>query len=280
MFKSLSLSIALLFSCALSFGQHIISTEMLHRPENTSISIEAIFDTVVQARVYYGTASGVYTNQTSWQIFNTDTTGEAVVIIVLANLTQDTKYYYKLQYGKPGDTAVVNRPEHSFHTARPAGQSFTFVIQADPHMDANSDSALYRLCLQNQSDDNPDLMIDLGDFIMTDKLKNVHNVVPEDTVPYRCKLLRSFYESINHSIPLFNVMGDHEGEEGWYINGTPNNVAVWDTKYRKKYFMNPLPDSFYGGDTTHYNYVRAAGSILFMAMGQCIVHCIQPLLEY
>ena len=49
---------------------------------------------------------------------------------------------------------------------------------------ASSDTALYRLCLQNQKDDNPDFMIDLGDFLMTDKLRRLTTppTIPRDTI--------------------------------------------------------------------------------------------------
>ncbi|NBU36453.1 MAG: hypothetical protein EBS35_07760, partial [Bacteroidetes bacterium] len=49
--------------------------------------------------------------------------------------------------------------------------------------------------------------------------------------------------------------GNHEGESGWSRNGTANNVAVWGTLERKKYFLNPSPDSFYSGDNTKHDFV-------------------------
>jgi len=283
-FKSLELkrninmkvfSIIIIFFCSLnSIGQNIIRTEILSRPTNTGITVNAIFKDTVEVRIFYGTSSGIYSGQTSWQLINIDATGDAVAVINLMNLNSDTKYFYQLQYRKPADISIISRPEHSFHTARNPGESFTFVVQADPHMDAASDTALYRLCLKNQLEDNPDFMIDLGDFLMTDKLTNAQKKVPEDTIPYRCNLLRSYYETINHSVPLYIVLGNHEGETGWYQNGTTNNIAVWDTKYRKKYFSNPLPNSFYSGDTTNYNFVgqREAyyswtwGDVLFIVL--------------
>jgi len=254
--KTIVLLTILFTICSLdSFGVKISRTEMLGRPTNNGISVKAIFDAVVQTRVCYGISSGIYQGYSPWLTVSQDSSGDAVSITNLTNLAPDTKYFYKLQYRNPTDTSIISRPEHSFHTSRVPGEPFTFVIQADPHLDAASDTALYRVCLQNQLADNPDFMIDLGDFLMTDKLKNSHNIVPEDTVPFRCNLLRSFYETINHSVPLFNVLGNHEGEEGWYLDGTAKNVAIWDTNYRKKYFMNPESDGFYTGDTTNYKYI-------------------------
>ncbi len=249
---------------------------MLGRPGRTGISIKAIFDTAVEVRADYGTTSGVYTDSTLWQSVFPDSTGEAVAVVNLTGLLPDTKYFYKLRYRKPGSINIVERPEYTFHTARPQGESFTFTVQADPHLDAQTDTALYRRCLRNQFEDAPDFMIELGDFLMTDKLKDSSNHVPEDTIPYRCKLLRSFYESLCHSVPLYIVLGNHEGEAGWYNNGTSKNMAVWDTKYRKKYFMNPVPDNFYAGDTTHYNYVGQREAYYSWEWGDALFIVLDP----
>ena len=271
------LTTTLFFSSLTSFGQNITGTEMLGRPTNTSIGIKAIFDSAVQVRVAYGTVSGTYPSHTSWQTVTQDIFGDAVAVINLTGLTASTEYFYKLQYRTPGDTANTSRPEHSFNTAKNPGEPFTFVIQADPHLDAGSDTALYRVCLKNQLDDNPDFMIDLGDNFMTDKLNDaITHQVPEDTIPYRCKLLRYYYQIINHSVPLYLVLGNHEGECGWYNNGTANNMAVWDTKYRKKYYMNPLPDAFYSGDTTNYPYIGQREAYYSWTWGDALFVVLDP----
>jgi len=91
---------------------------------------------------------------------------------------------------------------------------------------------------------------------MTDKLKNTAtNTIPHDTITYRCNLLRKHYEKSCHSMPLFIALGNHEGESGWNLNGTANNIAVWDAIERKKYFSNPAPNNFYTGDTTNNQFI-------------------------
>ncbi|MEI6310731.1 MAG: metallophosphoesterase [Bacteroidota bacterium] len=232
-------------------AQNILRNEIIGRPTNNGITIQLIFSDSAEVRVEYGTISGVYTNQTTWQIFADSIPAE----IVLNGLVSNTQYYYRVNYRHPHSTTIIIRPEYTFHTQRPEGSSFTFIVQADPHMDSQSDTALYTLCLKNQLEDQPDFMIDLGDFLMTDKLKNASNIVPHDTIPYRCNLLRSYYEKTCHSVPLFIALGNHEGESGWNLNGTADNIAVWDTKERQKYFLNPIPNNFYSGDTTPQNYV-------------------------
>lgn len=252
-------------------AQNMVHKELLGRPTDNSITIQAFFDDSVDVAIQYGTVSGTYPNQTQWQAFSATEPAE----LALTGLLADTKYFYRLRYRQPGTNNIVNRPEYSFHTQRAVGSSFSFVVQADPHMDEMSDTALYRLCLNNQLDDAPDFMIDLGDFLMTDKLK-FNNVVPHDTIPYRCNLLRSHYETSGHSVPLFIALGNHEGESGWYQNGTPNNIAIWDTEERKKYFLNPAPDNFYTGDTTNNAFVGQRENYYAWQWGDALFIVLDP----
>ena len=258
-----------------SFSQNITQTEIVGRPTNNSITIQAFFDADVEVSIQYGTITGNYPYNTLWQNFMANEPAE----VVLSGLLADTKYYYKLNYRTPGSIQSTARTEHSFHTQRPTGSTFKFVVQADPHMDEQSSIPVYDRCLQNQLEDDPDFMIDLGDFLMTDKLKRTSvtpNIIPHDTITYRCKLLRSKYETICHTVPLFIALGNHEGESGWNLNNTAENIAVWDTNERKKYFLNPAPDSFYSGDATSYNFVGQRESYYSWTWGDALFIVIDP----
>lgn len=234
-----------------SIGQKIVFKEFLGKPTQKSIAIKVFFDAPVEISVQYGLSSGKYTMESPWQAVNANEAGE----IIVSNLTANTTYFYRLQYRVPNSAAVSFRPEYKFQTQRAVNTSFTFVVQSDPHLDEQSDSALFRLCLKNQLADKPDFMLDLGDILMTDKLKNAAGSIPKDTITYRSKLFRNYYETISHSVPIFISMGNHEGESGWNLNNTANNIAVWGTLDRKKYFMNPSPNDFYTGDQTVHPYV-------------------------
>ena len=253
-------------------AQRVIFSELLSRPTDTSITVQVMFADSVEVSVQYDTISGSFTNHTSWQTY-ADSVAAAVV---LNGLQPNTYYYYRYCYRQPGDTGFTARPQYTFHTQRPAGSTFTFDVEADPHDDANSDTALYRQCLLNQLSDKPDFMIDLGDFLMTDKLQNTAHVVPYDTIPYRCRLFRNFYSTPGNSVPLFIALGNHEGEAGWYLNGTANNIAVWDAQVRKQYFLNPEPNGFYTGDTTNYDYIGKRQSYYALQWGDAQFIVLDP----
>lgn len=247
----IAFSLLILPSLHIVSAQQLLNSELLGRPTDNSVTVQLQFADSVEVRVQYGTTTGNYTQQTPWVIFRDSIPAE----IAITNLQPNTQYFYRVRYRIPGDTTITNRPEYKFHTQRPVGEGFTFVVQADPHLDSQTDTAIYNRCLLNQLEDEPDFMVDLGDIIMSDKLKNSANVITEDTIAQRTEIMRGYYEKACHSVPLFIALGNHEGEAGWNLNANGNNVAVWTTLQRKKHLLNPEPDNFFSGDTTSHVYV-------------------------
>ena len=78
----------------ISNAQQLWRSEILGRPMDNSITVQLIFSDSAQVRVQYGTASGVYSNQTNWQTFADSVTAE----IVLTGLTPNTEYFYRVNY--------------------------------------------------------------------------------------------------------------------------------------------------------------------------------------
>lgn len=253
-------------------GQKVIHSEMLGRPTDKSITLRMFFDENAEISVEYGTETGTLTQKTPWKNVPVGSAAE----VLIAGLDPDTRYYYRVLHRLPGSTQVISRPEYTFHTQRKTGREFTFIIQADPHLDEQSDTAVYRRCLKNQLEDKPDFIIDLGDIIMSDKLKNAGGKITKDTITYRCKFTRSFYEATCHSVPLLITLGNHEGEAGWTLNGTPDNTAVYNTLERKKYYANPYPDGFYTGDDTNHEFVGARENYYSWVWGDALFVILDP----
>ena len=53
-------------------------------------------------------------------------------------------------------------------------------------------------------------------------------------------------------MPLFLVLGNHDGESPRGRGSDSDSLAVWSNLMRKRYFPNPVPDSFFTGNATKH----------------------------
>lgn len=243
-------------------------SEILGRPTDKSITVNLLIDTTAEVYIEWGPTSNSYTQQTKIQVVNKG----LPLDIELENLIANTKYFYRTRYKPIGSSDFKNGIEHYFSTQKPKGAAFDFVIQADPHMDENSDSLIYDLCMKNQYNDHPDFMIDLGDIFMSDKLPNISYKSILERVLY----MRPFYDLSCHSTPLFVALGNHEGEWGYSLNGTEDCITVWDTKLRKLYCPNPYPNQFYTGDETDYPFQGVRENYYSFEWGDALFVILDP----
>lgn len=239
--KVVSLS---LFALAVHFGQAQNCNIILGRPTNTSVTASILFDQAVQYYFEYGKQPSTYTsispiyNTTAGKPDETDITG----------LLPDTKYYYRARYKASGANSFSTTPEYSFHTQRSMDSTFTFTLESDEHLyDIKGVKNLYQICLNNQAKDNPDFMLSLGDIFGDD-----HNpyTITSAEIETLHKNYRPILGTICHSIPFYVCLGNHEGENDFYYNqNAPNNLCILSTQWRKYYYPNPYPNSFYTGNT-------------------------------
>ncbi len=201
---------------------------ILGRPTTSSIAVTLLVETTQTVTISYGTTSGDYTNKT--KPFSIE--ANVPQTIELTNLQPDTLYYY-----------FLNGIENTFHTARPSGSTFSFAIQADSHLDSNTNPQVYLQTLTNERADRPDFVIDLGDTFMTEKYKPYTAAEPQ----YLAQ--RYFMSQIAQTAPLFLVLGNHDGE-GAPRGNAGYETSIWAAAMRTKYFPNPVSDGFYTGNTT------------------------------
>jgi len=215
-------------------------SEILGRPTPGSVTISSLSDTDLEVFREYGKVPGVYIQKSDTVLLRKDQPVESE----LNNLGANTRYFYRSRYHILGSQNWLAGPEHSFQTPRPAGSVFTFAIEADPHLDSNSLPEAYSLTLQNIANDKPDFLLDLGDTFMSEKQSPKN----QEVVTQRYLLLRSFFDKVCHSLPLFLVQGNHEGEQGWQSTGSESSFPVIVTKTRKLYYPNPFPNGYYSGN--------------------------------
>jgi predicted phosphodiesterase len=170
--------------------------------------------------------------------------------IVLGGLKPDTSYNYRLTFRRAGGEAVQD-VTRSFHMQRKAGQSFSFVMQADSHLDNNTDVRVYQQTLANMLADKPDFMIDLGDTTMVDKFGKFFR---RSESQYKAQ--RYYMGRIAHSVPIFMVLGNHDGERG-----SDPEMSEWSLGMRHTYFPNPTD-----GNDKHSYFAFEWGNALFIGL--------------
>jgi hypothetical protein len=100
----------------------------------------------------------------------------------------------------------------------------------------------YNQTTLNVATDHPDFHLDLGDASI---LEDITNQTEANDVYL---LQRPYFGNFSHSAPVFLAPGNHENEEGWNLDDTPSK-ALLGINARKKYFLNPVPDAFYSGNS-------------------------------
>lgn len=225
------------------------ATELLGRPTATSVTVSVVPAKALDVLVEYGPEGTIGANHTAMQAL---AAGKPATF-VLDGLAPNSRIAYRLRWRNPGDASFAAGPTRHAQTQRPAGSTFRFTLQADSHLDENSDLAQYQRTLGNIAADAPDFHIDLGDTFMCEKhakpLDAVVAMCPDAAaVNARYVYERGHFGLAAHSSALFLVNGNHEGELGFLVSSAGNEVATWATLARQAYFLNPTPSAFYTGD--------------------------------
>lgn len=244
--KKLLLFCFVFTSCTL-FSQN--KSIILGRPSDVAITASILFDQKVEYYLEYGVRKGVYPLRTN-TISNVANQPNKVE---LTSLLPNTKYFYRLRYRLLGASAFTFSPEYNFQTQRAPGNSFKFVVEADEHLyDKKGVRNLYKITLDNEAKDSADFMLALGDTFGDDHTPTT--TTSEDMNALHKDYLQ-YLGAVCHSMPFLFCLGNHEGENGYYLKqNAPNNIAVYGTQWRKYYYANPYPNGFYTGNLTKEAY--------------------------
>ena len=222
---------------------------ILGRPTDKSISVSLLFDQNTDFYIEYGTSTQTY-NKTSSTYFSS---ANQTYTVTLSDLTVNTKYYYRLRYKNNAVSNFNASTEYFFQTQRNKDEAYVFTVEADEHLyDKKGIRSMYQVTLNNQALDKPDFMLSLGDIFGDD---HYPTTITSNDLNLLHKDYRQYLGAICHSIPFFISLGNHEGENDFYLNqNPPNNLAVWGTYWRKYYYPNPYPNSFYSGNMDNEPY--------------------------
>lgn len=179
---------------------------------------------------------------------------------------------------KPGSTYTYQVSTHGkfeplsgrFVTARSKGSTFVFDIQADSHLDSNSDLAVYENTLKNEIADKPDFLVDLGDTFMVDKYPHYQDSLKQ----YLAQ--RYWFSMPGSQMSIFLCLGNHDGETGWVQRGGPQ-MTEWSRAQRQRYFPSIRPDAFYSGAPENgLNYAWNWGDALFVVLDPFVATTQKP----
>ncbi len=161
-----------------------------------------------------------------------DLNGKPVEVPIIG-LKVGSAYTYTLTQG---DQKVVGR----FDTAPKPGNAFTFAIQADSHLDGNTDLTVLERTHRNILRDKPDFLVDLGDTFMVDKYPRFTDAAKQ----YDAQ--RYWFSRLGSQMSIFLCLGNHDGEVGWPgRNGA--DTAAWSREQRQANFPVIQPSDFYAG---------------------------------
>jgi hypothetical protein len=217
---------------------------ILGRPTNNAVTLSILFSQNATVQIQYGVTPGKYDQYSALMNFQANIPQE----IEINGLAPNIKYYYILSYKSSVSASNKISPEYSFQTQRIKGEEFFFTVEADEHLyDKKGIRSMYTISLKNQLQDKPDFMFSLGDIFGDD-----HNpfTITSQELDDLHKDYRQFLGTLCHSVPFFIALGNHEGENDYYLSkNPPNNLAVWGTYWRKYYYPNPFPNAFYSGNS-------------------------------
>lgn len=256
------------------FADHFIATELLTKPTDTTMTVSAIPKDSSSIYYPYGTSPQSYSCRTP----AIRATAGSPFNSTITELAPDTQYYYRTCIEPSGTAGPICGPEHSFHTARLPGTTFTFGVQADSHPERDKtmfNAGLYSQTLQNVARDDPDFYISLGDDFSIDPLID-RNQLSQQAVDAVYLGQREYLDTVGSSSPVFLVNGNHEDAARYLLDRTSDNAAVYAGTARMEYFPQPVPDGFYSGNTEPVPNVGLPGDYYAWTWGDALFVVIDP----
>jgi len=240
---------------------------ILGRLTGSSVTASVLAYRDLFAHISYGTKSFDHDRKTESFSLEKGTPRE----LIINTLLPDTAYYYRLNYVDPASNNTVQGAEGTFHTVRGKKEGFTFTIQADSHLDHNTNPEIYKQTLINAGLEHPDFHMALGDTFMNDKYRRNFK---DSHKQYLAQ--RYYLGQLCHSAPLFFVLGNHDGEKGEYSNKGQNEMSVWSANTRKKYIPNPFPGDFYKGNEDKKDSIGLLGDYYSWEWGESLFMVLDP----
>jgi len=248
-----------------SFDGNIV----LGSPTNSQVTANITANQTAQVSLGWGEKTNEYNQKSN----NMEASNLKPAVIVMNNLQPNKTYYYRLFFKTATDKEFKTTKEYTFQAPRSLGASYSFVVQSDSHLLNKADKEIYAKSMQTMAEFKPDFLLDLGDTFINDQSANPC-YQPYENIRQTSFQQRSYLDSVTRSAYLFLTIGNHEGEYGYYKDGTDKNLTVMSTLARKTYYPNPEPDEFYSGNTTKEDFVGLPQNYYAFQWGDALYVCL------
>jgi hypothetical protein len=244
-------------------------TVILGAPTDSSVVVSLLASSNLELYAEYGTTGGRYDGRTDVVAL----TANSPTRLTMNGLAADSAVYYRLRFRAASGGDFLAGAESSFRTQRAEGQSFTFAVDADPHIDIDKKTQpdLLRLAYANVASAGPDFLVDLGDTFLGDKFARTR-----DALAAQYASTRDYFGIFGASVPLYLANGNHEGEDGWVRDGTADNLGVWAATCRLAYYPTPVPGDFYSSGASDLPFIGRPDSYYAWQWGDALFVVIDP----
>jgi len=186
------------------------------------------------------------------------------VNITLNHLKPGTSYKYQFQARLNSSDEFKPVAGGSFSTQKTGNVPFSFAMLSDSHITINEPRRIQILSDISKSilARRPSFLMMLGDNIHT-FTSHGGPMTEERFGPALYYLLKQGLGDLPSSVPLYTLIGNWEGENGWH----PLEQRAWARNARMAWMPNPLPDTYPEGGGEYGDYFGFTwGNAIFLSL--------------
>ena len=183
-------------------GRTFLVDPYLMNPSETGMTVLWLTEAAADGVVEFGLAPDALDQTVS------DPEPRTTHVVELTGLNPDTQYYYRVTSGG------VSTPVAEFYTAPPAGRPVSFTVWSDSHNEVEINSVIFRRMAERR----PYFALTCGDIVNDG-----------DDGPSWVDAFHNPLSPLVRSVPLFEAIGNHEGNAHFYYDYTaspPNHPDV------------------------------------------------------
>ena len=223
----------------------LAAPEALFRPTASACTVQWVPNGAVEARVRVGPREDDLT-------VLREATSDTPTEINVTGFGPCTDLYVQCQFRRKGGDQWLVRPTRRVRLDRSRGEEFRVALIADSHVyKAIREEQHMRNLRQTNARvlvDRPDFVIFLGDEAGIRYLRDKPGYMTQQRAFERWQFWRDTFAPLLAAVPSFMVLGNHEGEAGFYqAHSEGSHTAYrqrWGTIARKRYLLNPLPSTY------------------------------------